>query len=138
MFCSKCGAKNHDDAARCIICGTQLVRPPELQATPTAAPPSPSALPAAPATPPPAAPAAEISTYLVPAILTTLFCCLPFGIVAIVYASSVSSKLQAGDLEGARRAAQTAKTWCWVAFGVGLGLFLLYVVGIAVAVIADL
>lgn len=35
-------------------------------------------------------------TYLAPAILTTIFCCLPFGIVSIVYAAQVNGKLAAG------------------------------------------
>ncbi|NUP60891.1 MAG: CD225/dispanin family protein [Nonomuraea sp.] len=48
---------------------------------------------------------------LVPAILTTLFCCLPFGIVAIVKSSQVNSKWQIGDYQGAMKAAEEAKTW---------------------------
>ena len=39
----------------------------------------------------------NIPNYLVQAILTTLFCCLPFGIVAIVYAAQVNTKIEAGD-----------------------------------------
>ena len=35
--------------------------------------------------------------YLVWAILSTLFCCLPLGIVSIVFSSQVNSKLTAGD-----------------------------------------
>jgi len=37
----------------------------------------------------------------VQAILCTLFCCLPFGIVAIVFAAQVDGKLAAGDYNGA-------------------------------------
>jgi hypothetical protein len=48
---------------------------------------------------------------LVPAILTTLFCCLPFGIVSIVKSSQVNQKWQAGDYQGAFQAAEEAKTW---------------------------
>ncbi|MGW0802883.1 CD225/dispanin family protein [Nonomuraea sp. NPDC002799] len=48
---------------------------------------------------------------LVPAILTTLFCCLPLGIVAIVKSSQVNSKWQIGDVQGAVQAAEEAKTW---------------------------
>jgi hypothetical protein len=62
----------------------------------------------------------DVPNYLVQAILVTLFCCLPFGIVAIVYAASVNGKLQAGDYRGARAASDSAKTWCWVSFGLGL------------------
>ncbi|MEV0390874.1 CD225/dispanin family protein [Nonomuraea sp. NPDC050643] len=48
---------------------------------------------------------------LVPAILTTLFCCLPLGIVSIVKSSQVNSKWQVGDYAGAAQAAEEAKTW---------------------------
>ncbi|TDC06426.1 CD225/dispanin family protein [Nonomuraea longispora] len=48
---------------------------------------------------------------LVPAILTTLFCCLPLGIVALVKSSQVNSKWQVGDYQGAMQAADEAKTW---------------------------
>jgi hypothetical protein len=50
----------------------------------------------------------------------TLFCCLPFGIVAIVYAAQVSGKIAEGDYRGARAASSNAATWCWVSFGCGL------------------
>ena len=55
-----------------------------------------------------AAPA--IPNHLVGAILATLCCCLPFGIVAIVYASSVNGKIAAGDITGATAASKTAQT----------------------------
>ena len=62
----------------------------------------------------------EVPSYLVQAILATLFCCQPFGIVAIVYAAQVSNKLAAGDYHGAGDSSQKAKMWCWIAFGSGL------------------
>ena len=57
---------------------------------------------------------------LVWAILSTLCCCLPFGIVAIVYAAQVDGKYAAGDYQGAVDSASKAKTWCWVSFGIGI------------------
>ena len=53
----------------------------------------------------------HVPSHLVWAILATLFCCLPAGIVSIVYAAQVNGKLTAGDLEGALRASNSAKTW---------------------------
>lgn len=50
-------------------------------------------------------------SYLVWAILTTLFCCLPFGIASIVFAARVDSNYNAGDLAGARAASESAKKW---------------------------
>lgn len=37
--------------------------------------------------------------YLVESILVTIFCCQPFGIVGIVFASQVNSKHASGDYE---------------------------------------
>jgi hypothetical protein len=72
----------------------------------------------------PARPA--ISSYLAPAILSTICCCLPLGIVAIIFAAQVNTKLQAGDIPGAMDASRKARMWCWIAFGVGIAFSLLY------------
>jgi len=61
-----------------------------------------------------------INNYLVPAILVTLCCCMPFGIVAIIYGAQVTSKMAAGDMAGAQAAANNAKLWCWLGFGCGV------------------
>lgn len=63
---------------------------------------------------------ANIPNYLVQSILVTLCCCLPGGIVAIIYAASVNGKIASGDLAGARVASDNAKKWCWISFGVGV------------------
>jgi hypothetical protein len=68
-----------------------------------------------------------INSYLVPAILCTLFCCPPFGIVAIVYAAQVSGKLAGGDYAGAEDSANKARIWCWVSFGASIGVAVVYV-----------
>ncbi|MFN2261585.1 MAG: CD225/dispanin family protein [Psychroflexus sp.] len=52
--------------------------------------------------------------YLAFAIITTILCCLPAGIVSIVYASEVNRKWMSQDYEGAYRASQNAKTWAIV------------------------
>ena len=67
------------------------------------------------------------NNYLVPAILTTIFCCLPAGIVSIVFAAQVNGKWQAGDQAGAMDSSRKAKTWAWVSFGVGLAGILVWV-----------
>ncbi|MCM1985154.1 protein kinase domain-containing protein [Lyngbya confervoides] len=73
----------------------------------------------------------SVPNYLPQAILTTLFCCLPFGIVAIIFASQVNTKLNNGDYLGAVAASNNAKLWCWISFGLGALVFVLYVIGIA-------
>jgi Na+-driven multidrug efflux pump len=75
----------------------------------------------------------QIPTYLAQAVLVTLLCFLPFGIVALIFASQVKGKLQAGDYAGAQQASKKAKTWCWLAFGVGLALTILLIVLAVVA-----
>lgn len=64
--------------------------------------------------------------YLVWAILSTIFCCLPFGIVSIVYASKVDSLWTTGRYAEAEEAARKAKNWFWGAFGTGMAFYLLY------------
>ena len=58
--------------------------------------------------------------YLVPAILCTLFCCLPFGIAGILFAVQANSKVQQGDIDGAAAAASKAKLMCLLGFVLGL------------------
>ena len=70
---------------------------------------------------------AQAPNYLVQAILVTIFCCLPFGIVSIVFAAQVNGKVEAGDYAGAIATSNKAKTWAWVSFGVGLAISLIYV-----------
>lgn len=54
--------------------------------------------------------------HLVWAILTTLLCFLPFGIVSIVKATSVNTLWAQGRWEEAHRAADSARTWAiWAA-----------------------
>jgi Interferon-induced transmembrane protein len=62
----------------------------------------------------------QVPNYLVWAILVTLFCFLPTGIVAIVFASQVNTKLAAGDVAGAIEASNKAKTWTIVSAVVGV------------------
>jgi len=52
-----------------------------------------------------------VPNQMVWAILTTLFCCLPLGVVSIVYASQVDGKRAAGDIAGARQSAEKARFW---------------------------
>ena len=66
--------------------------------------------------------------YLVWAILSTLFCCLPFGIVSIVFAAQVDSKYNAGNHAGAVEASNNAKKWAIISAVVALALTALWVV----------
>ncbi len=94
---------------------------------PAAHPPavSPYTPPAAQAAPPAyVSSAPPVASYLWQSIVATLLCCMPAGIVAIVYASKVEGLWRAGDLEGARRSAQQAKLWCNISVGLALLLII--------------
>jgi len=59
---------------------------------------------------------------IISTVLATCLCC-PLGllgIVGIVFSTKVNSLLAQGDIDGARRASNTAKTWCWVTTGLAI------------------
>jgi hypothetical protein len=99
VYCTNCGAPRPDQATACLNCGTRVRRFPPL---------------------------APVNNYLIPAILTTLCCCLPGGVVAIIYAAQVNSKLAAGDVPGAMAASRNAKMWSWISAGAGLLVAIAY------------
>jgi hypothetical protein len=132
--CPNCGTSNLDTASICANCGRPLgagaapayppPSPPTSQSYTPPAPPRPAGSYASPGagtgTPPP--------NYLVQSILVTLCCCLPLGVVAIIFAAQVNSKLAAGDYAGAAESSKKAKMWCWIAFGCGLVATLIWMV----------
>lgn len=126
MFCPQCGASNADNAAVCVQCGRSL-QPGVQQPTP---------MPVTGLVMPPAG--TTVPNYLVFAILTTVFCCLPAGIPAIIYAAQVNGKLLAGDYAGAQAASNNAKLWCWVSFGIGLASIAIYCAFIAAGIMSRL
>ena len=120
MHCPNCGNSNPDDAIYCTNCGQRLVQPPPLprQQPPQYGVPTYSL--------PPGPVYEHIPNYLVQAILVTIFCCLPAGIVSIVFAAQVNGKVARGDLTGARSDSQKAKKWAWISFGLGLAVAAIY------------
>jgi hypothetical protein len=57
----------------------------------------------------------EPDNYLVWAILTTVLCCVPLGIVSIVYSTKVSGLWAQGRYAEAQSAANSAKKWAIIA-----------------------
>lgn len=92
MFCKNCGARLPEGAVACPKCGQRTM---------------PENMPA-------------IENHLVEAILVTLFCCMPLGIVSIVYAAQVSSLVGCGNIIGAKDASQKAHKWAMISLVVGL------------------
>ncbi|MCV7195640.1 CD225/dispanin family protein [Mycobacterium angelicum] len=83
----------------------------------------------------------EPDNYLVWAILVTVLCCLPFGIVSIVNATKVSGLWAQGRYAEAQAASASAKKWAIIGaiagVVVGVVVGIIYVVLIAVAVSVD-
>lgn len=102
MFCKNCGNQLADAAVVCPKCGVPAVGKSVAPAT------------------------EQVPNHMVGAILTALFCCQIGGIVAIVYAAQVNTKLARGDVEGARAASKTAKTWIIVNIITGVLICIIY------------
>ncbi len=105
MYCRKCGTQNDNNAFKCVECG-EILQP--IHQTGVSLP--------------------YVPNYLVQSILVTLFCCVPFGIVSIVFAAQVNGKLAAGDYAGAVETSKKARMWCWISFGIGLGWVVIWLI----------
>lgn len=66
--------------------------------------------------------------YLILSIISTLCCCLPFGIVGIVFSAKINSAMMAGNLEEAQNNAKMARIWIIVSFAIGILTWLIYMV----------
>jgi len=122
MKCSKCGNEVVQNSSFCSVCGNPV--------NPGVMPPPPPPVPPMPNAP------VTINTWLIPAILATVFCCLPFGIVSIVFASRANSALGVGNYQLAQMNAEKAKTWFWVAFSVGIVTSIISIIVQIIAAVA--
>ena len=64
----------------------------------------------------------NIPNHLLLGVLTTLFCCLPFGIVSIVYAIQVNSAMVSENYQVAQIASDKAKYWGMLALWIGIAI----------------
>lgn len=74
--------------------------------------------------------------HMAKAILVTVFCCVPFGIAAIVNASQVSSAFAMGNYNEALAKSNNANKWANVALGCGIAWIVIYAVIMVVSVLA--
>ena len=95
MYCKNCGVELPEGAKFCTSCGRE-------QTTGTEAPYTDRMDTTCSKRP---------NTYLALGILVTIFCCLPFGIVSIVYASKVDSCWNNGRQNEAMDNSRKAKNW---------------------------
>ena len=84
-------------------------------------------------TPPPSSGTHDkVPNYLIPAIISAI-CCFPLGIISIIFAAQVNSKVAAGDTAGALDASKKAKMFSYILIGLGIvvwGGYLLVTFGI--------
>ncbi len=92
-FCQVCGAESSPRAEFCARCGAELATP------------------------------ESVPNYLLHAIVITLCCCQPFGIIAIINSAQVNSNLASGDYYSAVQASRRARMWCWLGLGAGIAVW---------------
>ena len=128
VFCVNCGSENPADARFCRQCGQGLEvpqpAPPPFtgQGQPSRGPSGPFAAPP----PPQYGTPAHIDNNLIWAILATICCCIPTGIVAIVFSAQVNSKFAQGDVAGAQEYANNARTWAIISAVLGIIVIAIY------------
>ena len=61
-------------------------------------------------------------TNMVWAIISTILCCIPLGIVAIIYANKVSKKYYEGDIAAAEHYSEVSAWWCIGTIVAGIAL----------------
>jgi hypothetical protein len=116
MKCPYCKEENPPGALKCIFCGEPLGGGRTVDAR-----------------------TEYVPDYLVQAILVTIFCCLPFGIPAIVFAARVKAFSMSGQYPMAREVSDKARMWCWVSFLVGFVFVAIYLfIGIAGTLLGEL
>lgn len=84
-------------------------------------------------TPPPSSGTHDkVPNYLIPAIISAI-CCFPLGIISIIFAAQVNSKVTAGNTAGALDASKKAKMFSYIFIGLGIvvwGCYLIFGFGI--------
>lgn len=78
-------------------------------------------------TPPAGGGSAPVANNLVIAIISAL-CCLPLGIPAIIFATQVNTKAQAGDIAGAQESAAKAKKFAIIGIALWAVCVVLYII----------
>lgn len=111
-FCNQCGQPIEGNSSFCTNCGAAQ-QPQPIQQQPVGPKPR---------------------NYLALSILATLFCCLPFGIPAIIFSAQVDSHWNGGRYQEAQEASRKAKTWMLVSVCVGAFIAIAYIAIIIIGV----
>lgn len=103
MFCASCGTEISNNAAACPKCGVAVAG---------------NGLGSQPKV--------QIPNHMMGAILSAIFCCQIGGIIAIVYACKVNTKIAQGDVAGAQAASKVANNWIIANVVIGIIVGLIY------------
>lgn len=117
MYCRNCGAEIPDGSNYCPECGCSLSSSQNYY-TPESRYPRND----------------KPSNYLILAILVTIFCCVPFGFIGIIYASKVESCWSSGYYDEAWESSRKARNWSIAGIVVNIVVWLAYIILILVGV----
>jgi hypothetical protein len=79
----------------------------------------------------------NLALAIVATVVSVIFCCIPHGVVSLIFALQVDKKAASGDIQGALDAAKQAKTWAIVSIIVAvIGLVIGLVLGVLNAVLS--
>lgn len=136
-FCTNCGQPIEGETKFCTNCGAPV--PPPAQPNPEPTPkPDPQQYTAPQQQQVQSQPAmTKPKSYLALAILSTVLCCLPLGVVSIIKAAKVDNLWSAGQYNEAMDCSKKAKNWAIIAAVVGIVGSLIYGILVAVGVVAS-
>jgi len=103
-------------------------------------PPDPNAAPAGQVHHAETTPPGSVPSHIGLAIFTLICCCMPLGIVSLIFASQVDGKLRAGDYAGAVESSDKAKKfamWGIISYFILVGLIVLFYIVMIVIVAAS-
>lgn len=75
--------------------------------------------------------------HLMLAILTTICCCLPFGLVGIIKASQVSKLYLMRQYDAAQVVADQAKKWSMLALWCGIAIYTINIIVSIIGIATD-
>lgn len=118
MYCRKCGAEIAEGQNFCPKCGANVV-PEQVSVTVNEINPG-----------------NKPKSHLVLAILVTICCCIPFGIVSILYGSKVEGAWAGGRYDEAIRCSKLAKRWAIWGLFINIVVWVAYIVLLALGIVA--